>query len=186
MRLFVAIDLDEQLKEKVLQFQKRFLGEAGGFADLKIVERKNFHFTLKFLGEVSDNSVTELAERIKSASKLTDPFNISVSGLSFFNNPSYITVVFLEVNQGKDQIIHLENALNEKLEDFRKEDYDPRPHLTFARVGIVTDRKKLLDKLKELEKIYIGEMRVEEIKLFQSSLTGIGPVYTPIKTFTLG
>ena len=184
MRLFVAIDLDEHLKEKVLQVQKK-LEQISKFADLRLVERKNFHLTLKFLGEAPDNSVTNISERLKSIANGTKPFKISISGLSFFT-PSNIRVIFLDVKEGEEKIIGLEKTLNEKLKDIRKEDYDSHPHLTIARVGFVLDKNRLLEKLKEMEKVEIGEMEVKEIKLFRSELTGKGPVYTVVKNFNLG
>ncbi|HLD57717.1 MAG TPA: RNA 2',3'-cyclic phosphodiesterase [archaeon] len=184
MRLFVGIDLDENLKGKVLEIQKE-LEPLCKFADLRLVERKNFHLTLKFLGDVQDNTVTEISERIKNTAENNQSFKISLSGLSFFGSGANIRVIFLSLAEGREKVIELERNLNQKLEDIRKEDFDPHPHLTLARVGFVLDRNKVVEKLKEMEKIEVGEMYVKEIKLFQSTLTKNGPGYSVVRSYDL-
>ena len=55
MRLFVSVDIDEQLKSKILDMQKK-LPKQG----LKLVQAENLHFTLKFLGDQSESKVDEI------------------------------------------------------------------------------------------------------------------------------
>jgi len=194
-RLFVAINISEELKQKVLEVQKKF----SGFHGIKIVEKENFHLTLKFLGEVAEdgrsrsadllpaihNSVKEVSERIKTVTEKFSKFKISIEGLSFFTPPKNIRVIFLDLKDGKGKVVEIEKALNEKLRDFREEDYDPRPHLTIARVGYVKEKEKLLEIIRSLEQVSIGEMEVNGISLMKSVLTRAGPVYAEVERFKL-
>ena len=182
MRLFVALDVEGSLKEKVLGVQRLL-----DFRDahIRFVEKENLHLTLKFLGEVNGNSVNEVSEVLRSVSGNTKPFRISISGLSYFSSGKSIRVIFLGVVEGKDYLIDLEKQLNEKLKVFKEEDYDPHPHLTIARVGFVKEPKKFLGRLESLKNFSVGEMEAREIKLFKSALTRKGPIYTEVAKFQL-
>ena len=50
MRLFVAVDLENEVREKIYELSKALSSIRG----IKTVEKENLHITLKFLGEVSD------------------------------------------------------------------------------------------------------------------------------------
>ncbi len=208
-RLFVAIKIDEGLKEKILEIEKQF----SGLGKINFVGRENLHLTLKFLGEQGEgrnrfpdqsnrnlfqpahNSVKEMSERIKSVAGKIQPFRISISGLSFFGSPNSIRIIFLEVKNGKERVVDMERELNEKLKNFREDDFDPHPHLTIGRVGFVKDTEKLLGKINSLKDVFVGEMDVKEIFLMKSEFKGTkatpslstsrGPVYSEVERFGL-
>lgn len=184
MRLFVALDIEENLKEKVLEAQ-RLLEPESKIADIRFVEKKNFHLTLKFLGEVNDNSVNDVLERVRSISMKAKPFRISISGLSYFGSGKSVRVIFLDVVDGKDDLIGLEKRLSENLKGFREENYDLHPHLTIARVGFVKEPREFLEKIESLKSFSLGEMEAKEIKLFKSILTRKGPIYAEVEKFPL-
>ena len=110
MRLFVAVDVEDSLKEKIDDVQKKF----SGFKGIRLVGRENFHFTLKFLGEVPDNSVKELSERIKSAAGKFTGFKINISGLSFFTPPGNVRVIFLDVKEGREKAMSVFNSISNR------------------------------------------------------------------------
>ena len=201
MRLFVALDIENSLKGEIFGLQK-LLSIGNQNIELRFVARGDLHLTLKFLGEVeeglnrsepigqnrfqsSHNTVTEISKRIKSVSDKTKKFNISIQGLSFFGSAEKPTVIFLDVVEGRGELIELGMELNEKLNYIRKEEFDPRPHLTLTRVGLVKDSRKLMEKINSLKGFSAGQMESREIKLFKSTLTGRGPVYTEVGRFGL-
>ena len=51
IRSFLAFDIESELVTKRLVIAQRLLVQTG--ADLKIVEPKNIHLTIRFLGDVS-------------------------------------------------------------------------------------------------------------------------------------
>lgn len=209
MRIFVGIKIDKGLEEKIGGVQKEF----GGFSqssEIKFVEPGNFHLTLKFLGEIEEgrsrdstgswplpasslrdllppahNSVKEISERVKSACWKFKSFRISLDGLSFFNPPKSLRVIFLNIVKGKEMIIEIGKELNNLLRDFREEDFKPHPHLTIARVGFTEEKDKIIEKIKSIDKIHVGEMDVKEIILFESALSSRGPIYTELERFPL-
>lgn len=49
MRCFLAVELDDTVKSKIIALQEQIMG-----FDVKLVEPQNLHFTLKFLGNVDN------------------------------------------------------------------------------------------------------------------------------------
>jgi len=59
-RCFIAINFDEEIKNKIVEIQKQlpeFLG--------KKTEIENLHLTLKFLGEIDDDKIKIVQEKLR-------------------------------------------------------------------------------------------------------------------------
>ena len=171
MRLFIAIDIDDRLKDKIADLQKRFHG-----IDIKLVEKQNLHFCLKFLGEADESQINDIKAVIDKVAKQFEPFEINIAGLNAFPSKNYVKVVFLEVKKGRE----IMKAISYMLEELGKENRDFIPHLTLGRVKSGQGKEKLKKLLRELEDIEIGKMDVNEIRLIKSELTPSGPVYEKI------
>ncbi|MBM4241208.1 MAG: RNA 2',3'-cyclic phosphodiesterase [Euryarchaeota archaeon] len=182
MRSFLAVDLDENLREKVSEVQKQ-LTEAD--AAVKFVEPKNLHFTFKFFGEITEEKANEIIALTEDKVQDKTPFELSIKGLGVFPNMRYIRVLWLGVVDpepfSKLLMDFDENFL--KL-DFRKE-RSYIPHLTIGRVKGAKNKDELISKINELEEAEIGKMQVDKIVLKKSELTPEGPIYTDLKEFEL-
>ena len=82
VRLFVAVDIPENIKEKIVELQKN-IGEK--FADIKFVEEENLHYTIKFLGEVEEQKIEEVKNILSEASNKFERFSNFSGFLSFFS-----------------------------------------------------------------------------------------------------
>ncbi len=182
MRAFVAIDLDEGLREHVKGIQNS-LKETG--ADVKFVEPGNLHFTVKFLGEVQENALDDMEKALGDSVSGFSPFRIGIEELSYFGSESHIRTLFLDVKEGREKLESLLESVNKALDPFRHESHGARPHLTIGRVKSGENRELLLEKLRELSHVKVGEMDVKFVKLKQSVLTKKGPVYSDVKVFEL-
>ena len=171
MRLFISIEISEQLKDKIIEIQKRFRD-----FDIKFVEKENLHFNLKFLGEVGED-IDKIKEAMTKVSQQFEKFKINIAGLNAFPNKNYIKVLFLEVKDGRQTMIGIAEVLDN---DLGKSDKPFIPHLTLGRVKSGKNKEKLQELVKELENIEIGEMEVNEIKLIKSELAPSGPVYEEV------
>jgi len=174
MRCFVAVDLAKELKDKVVELQRRIPG------DVKLVKPENLHFTLKFLGEIDGETHKRVSEIIKDIASSFRPFNIFVKGVGVFPSLNYIRVVWI----GGEVLQVLQNATENALAQMFKKEKSV-PHLTIARVR----SPKGLDAIKEFvnanESIDIGAMRVDRIKLKNSTLMPKGPVYEDSEVYYL-
>ncbi len=178
VRSFIAVDLkDEGVIKGIIEMQQS-LRDCG--ADLKLVDPKNLHFTLKFLGELS---MKEL-ERVESviAGIEFNPFKITLHDVGVFPNPNFIRVVWIGVSEGKKDLNKMALAINEKLIrlGFPSERKGFSPHLTIARVRSKNGHVNLLNVMESFRDRLFGSQEVNEVKLKKSDLTPKGPIYTDL------
>ncbi|MCD6492970.1 MAG: RNA 2',3'-cyclic phosphodiesterase [Archaeoglobaceae archaeon] len=179
MRLFVAVDLENEVREKIYELSKALSSIRG----IKTVEKENLHITLKFLGEVSDVK----AERIKSQleSIEAEKFKAHFYNIGFFPPKGKIRVIWVGVEEGKenfkDLALKVENSL--KKLGFKK-DKEFVAHATVARVKKPINRDELIQVLESFENDF-GWLNVDKFKLKQSILTQKGPIYKDIRVYDL-
>lgn len=175
MRLFIAIDIPEDLKEKlsciVTRLKKCDL-------DAKWVNTSNIHMTLKFLGETREEDLDKIKNRMSNACQLFTKLELSCGNFGFFPDEKSPRVFF--VSTDKEEILrNISLELENKLEGlgFPKEGRF-KAHLTIARLR----SKKNIDCLKnEIKNIPIeAKFAVSEIILFKSLLKPTGPVYEKV------
>lgn len=175
MRCFIAVDIPEKIKDDVIKIQQELQN-----LDTRLVERDNMHFTLKFLGEIPDDSVKAVKEGLRTVK--SQPIMIGLAGIGFFPSLSFIRVVWIGADSREFFNLHV--AVNDTLADiFKKE--KPAPHLTLARVRSQTYQKELLDFGKKYEKSTFGSFEVRQIKLKKSTLSKKGPAYEDVEVFEL-
>jgi 2'-5' RNA ligase len=183
MRCFLAIEIPDEIKEKIILLQKEI---EKCNADLKFVERENLHLTIKFFGDVNDEKLLEIEKAIENAINKIKEFEIEISSIGVFPNFNYLRVIWLSVSEGKKEIFLLHELLEKEFERIGiKKDKEFEAHLTIARVRSARNKEALIKKIKELSNSYFGKFIVKEIKLKESNLTPKGPIYHDIKTFQL-
>src|SRR5713226_4239710 len=79
MRVFVALDLEEEIRKRIEQFIEEVRGLA---PDLRWVSPESLHVTLKFIGEKPEAAVAEIEKTLGSVSAET--FELSFRGCGFF------------------------------------------------------------------------------------------------------
>ncbi len=176
MRCFIAIDLDKSLKLKLRDIQRKLEG------DIKIVPQENLHITLKFLGNVNENKITQIKNIIKNTCSKFKKFQMNIKGIGCFPNNNYIRVVWAgaESKTFYDIAVAIDNKLKEL--GFEKEK-NHAPHITLARVKSANHNiKEILEKFKNTD---FGILIVSEISLFKSTLTKDGSVYEKIYSVKL-
>ena len=173
MRAFVGIPVSEEIREKVKKLEEEIKIEG-----VKIVEPKNLHWTVKFLGEIGEREVERVKEVIENVEK--KDIEIEVKGVGVFPNISRIRVIWLGVGEGREAFTDFIKSVNEKLSGIGKES-EVVPHLTIGRVKFVKDRKKLMDSIEKIKNACLGKMAVRELVLYESKLTPKGPIYTEVK-----
>jgi len=182
MRLFVAIELNDDSREKIAEIEKN-IRDTG--ADVKLVEPENIHVTLKFLGEVSEERVREVQEGISKSIEGITEFRFYIGGFGCFGSPKYLRTLWFGVKEGEEKILEIMNKLNENLHQIRDEKRKPAVHITVGRVKSAKKRDVLLKEIERLKDVKIGEVYVKEIKLKSSVLTEKGPVYSDVDVFKI-
>ena len=63
MRLFIALDLPENIRDYLFNLESEL---TTGVAKVRWVSKRNLHLTLKFIGEVKEDKVKEIADKLES------------------------------------------------------------------------------------------------------------------------
>ncbi|MFC4436225.1 MULTISPECIES: RNA 2',3'-cyclic phosphodiesterase [Natrialbaceae] len=184
MRLFVSVDLPEDLAEPVAELQAEF-AEASG---LNFTDPKQAHLTLKFLGDVKEDRVPTLSRELRAAVDEADvaPFTVRFDGLGVFPDLDYISVVWFGTEAGGEELTRLHEAIEERTTamGFEAESHDFTPHVTLARMEHAGGKELVQDVVREREPT-IGEMRVDEVRLTESTTTADGSEYSTVERFPL-
>lgn len=193
MRLFVALDIADPIRERI----QRFMEGVRGFApDIRWVRPESLHITLKFIGE----KPPQMAETIKSSLRdlRAEVMDIKFRGYGFFPTARAPRVFWLGIEAGP-QLNSLAAAVDANLAaiGIPEEDHEFSPHLTLARAGKSgTPRwqqgdgphskfKRLQEKLGSLSPPEFGRMTAREFFLFESKLSPKGSTYIKLERFAL-
>ena len=182
MRAFVAIDVPDRVVESLVAFQSE-LSRAG--ADLRLVERQNLHFTVKFLGEITEAQGTEARSRLRQLSmrKAT----VEVRGAGAFPGPRRPRVVWAGVAPGDEELVApIAREVLGVLQGIGEPEERPfQAHITLGRVRSFRDTGGLADLLGRNSARSFGSAELAQLKLKSSRLTPAGPVYADIGVFDL-
>jgi 2'-5' RNA ligase len=180
MRLFVSVDLPDDLASEVAAVQDEFEGASG----LNFTDPEQAHVTLKFLGDVADSRGSDLEAALETAVERVGvaPFDASFEGVGVFPSLDYISVVWLGVEAGSDELGALHDAVEREFvrtHGFDPEDHEFTPHVTLARMDHAGG-KELVQDVVTSQHPDVGTARVDSVRLTESTLTDDGPVYETI------
>ena len=172
MRVFVAIEVSDQT---VLNSIQKVQSELNIKA--KPVELHNMHFTVQFLGEVSEEMIGKISAALNSIE--FSSFSISFASIGVFPKPNSPRVIWIGTNDGVNELEKLAEMIRLKLSQLGfSPDKKFKPHVTIFRVK--NKIEDISDKLEKFSACYFGKQTVSEIKLKKSELTPNGPIYTDL------
>lgn len=179
MRSFIAVELDRSLVPKVTDIQSRITE-----GKIKFVEPENLHFTLKFLGEITEQKAQSVISHVKEVCSPFSPFTVQLKKVGVFPSLNYVRVIWIGTES--EEFYTLSKLVDSSMAKlgFRQEK-DITPHLTVGRVKTPGDKARLRDQIESLADAEIGEMIVSSVVLKKSELTRKGPIYTNIEEITL-
>ena len=183
MRLFVAITLDEAIRENLVSIQELIQKH---LSDVKLVERENIHLTLRFLGEVSEGILPQILEVLAIINDY-HCFEMGLRNIGAFPSVKRPRVIWVGCEDGFTIIKKIHQALES---GFRKiglqpDDKEFSAHITLARDKFPKPDNNFETLVKEYANKSFGIQLVKQITLFQSTLTPNGPIYTNIRDFKL-
>ncbi|MHC1740792.1 MAG: RNA 2',3'-cyclic phosphodiesterase [Anaerolineaceae bacterium] len=184
-RLFFAIELNSSIHLNLAKIINS-LREVG-CPGINWVRSENIHLTLKFLGDTPTQNISVLTNTLTEVVTKIDPYNLSVVGTGCFPSAQQPRVLWAGVH-ATEIMLDLQHSLDRALAEkgFPSEKRPFSPHLTLARVTDRTDGillRNTYQKLITFQKTEFGNLLVDHITLFQSTLTKSGAIYTPIERF---
>ncbi|MFH1045635.1 MAG: RNA 2',3'-cyclic phosphodiesterase [Candidatus Omnitrophota bacterium] len=177
-RSFIALEISNPIQKELARLQQE-LQTAN--ADIKWVKPTRIHLTLKFLGDVSPQLLTEVKTVISGLGLETPAFEIGIERLGAFPTSEHPRVIWVGIGQGKECSQRLAKNLEEKLQQlgFIPEKKPFQPHLTLGRVRSNHNRAQCTELLRNLSVAPIA-MRADKLVLFKSTLTPDGAIYEPL------
>jgi RNA 2',3'-cyclic 3'-phosphodiesterase len=194
MRLFVALDIDDEIRERIA----RFVEGVQGFApDARWVKPESLHVTLKFIGEQPDAAVARIKEALATINARGTEIYFRAYG--FFPTAKSARVFWVGMEAGPE-LASLAVAIDDKTATLGipEEERAFSPHLTLARAGgrsgsprrMNGDRsnrvfQRLQEKLAALAAPEFGAMTARTFFLYQSQLSPKGSKYTKLERYEL-
>ncbi|MDD5171860.1 MAG: RNA 2',3'-cyclic phosphodiesterase [Candidatus ainarchaeum sp.] len=172
MRLFIAVPVPQDIRTKVAALGKEIAQEG-----IMPVKPDNMHMTLKFIGEVDEQKLADMEERLRLVK--FKAFDCAVKGVGVFPNEDYIKVVWAGAESG-GALEALAKEIIEAMRGYNGHDERFSAHLTIARVKRKVDMKAFLEKHRADE---FGSFTVSSFHLIQSVLKPGGPEYSVLATF---
>jgi len=194
MRLFLALDIDDDIRERIT----RFVDGVRNFApDARWMQPESLHVTLKFIGEQPESVMENIKRAMATVSAGTT--QIDFRGYGFFPTSKSARVFWIGMNSGPE-LVALAAAIDDTMPSLGipKEDRPFSPHITLARGrgasgsprisskdGPSRTFQRLQEKLSALSVPEFGTMTPREFFLYQSHLSPKGSKYTKLASFSL-
>lgn len=174
MRTFVAVEINN---DEVLESIKKIQSDLDLRA--KPVALENIHFTLLFLGEISEQISFKVQEALSSI-KFVE-FDVEFQGIGAFPKVSQPRVIWVGIDEkGGEQLCNLASQVESALSPLGFQRDKPfRSHVTIFRIK--NKVRNISDKLTKFSSEKFGIQRISEIKFKQSVLTPEGPNYSDLQ-----
>jgi len=190
MRLFVALDIDSEIRRRIGEFRNQMRTLA---PDVRWVGPETFHVTLQFLGE--SEKLDEIRAALQQVKGTAVPMAFRSAG--FFPNPKSPRVFWIGI-ESNEHLQKLANSIGAALKPlgFERDAGPYKPHLTLARAG--SGRPKpvrgeqsapgllaVRAKLESLAPVEFGRMTAREFCLYESKLSPTGAQYAKMARYSL-
>ena len=194
MRLFLALDIDDDIRERITLFVD---GVRNFAPDARWMQPESLHVTLKFIGEQPESVMENIERAMATVSAGTT--QIDFRGYGFFPTSKSARVFWIGM-ASSPELVALAAAIDDTMPSLGipKEDRPFSPHLTLARGrrasgsprtsskdGPNRTFQRLQEKLAALSVPEFGTMTPREFFLYQSHLSPKGSKYTKLASFSL-
>ena len=188
IRAFIAIEMQDAVRASLSSLQGRLRPHEHPY--VKWVDPKSIHLTLKFLGNIEQQQVSQIEEAISQASQGVSPFQLQLGGLGAFPSLGRPRVIWVAMTGEIERLVTLQQGIDQALVPlgFAIESRPFTPHLTLGRLrerASPEERKRIGELVKATQSEAAAAMEVTEIILMRSRLTPQGAIYSPLAKIEL-
>ena len=176
MRMFIALDLPEDIRQQLADLQR-------GLREARWVTPNNLHLTLQFLGDIDgglagdiDTALTQLRH---------EAFSLSLEGIGTFGEGRQLRTLWTGVTPS-EPLMRLQAKVVRAIESagFQPETRRFKPHVTLARFKRPSGNG-LTDYLGSFGGFKSEPFPVQEVLLYSSHLAREGAIYRPEARYPL-
>ena len=178
MRLFVAIELDERVKDELITKQGRL---AEFDRTVRWPRPEQMHLTMKFLGEVPDDDVEAVCAAAGQVAAQVPPFEMRLGRCGCFPPQGRVRIVHVGLEEESGALQRCRDLCEEAFHDlgFAKERRPFTPHLTLGRVREDRTDGRLRQAVQGLSCGTVVQS-VEALDVVESLLLPAGAQYTSL------
>ena len=188
IRAFIAIEMADAVRASLSSLQGRLRPHEHPY--VKWVDPKSIHLTLKFLGNIEQQQVSQIEEAISQASQGVSPFQLQLGGLGAFPSLGRPRVIWVAMTGEIERLVTLQKGIDQALVPlgFAIESRPFTPHLTLGRLrerASPEERKRIGELVKATQSEAAAAMEVTEVILMRSRLTPQSAIYSPLAKIKL-
>lgn len=182
LRLFLAIDVPNSVREKITEAQ-RFYKTLN--LDAAWVKPANMHLTVKFLGDTPSDLIPAIKDRMAEIASSTPPFAITFSKMGVFPNVSHPRVLWIGLEDPENRLDSLNIRVEKAMASlgFPPDKQKPVHHLTLGRIRSGKNKEGLKKALQSAPRIETDPFKISSVQLIKSELTPKGSIYTVQEEF---
>lgn len=183
-RLFIAIELGDACRRELVRV-RRSLSAFDNAVRWTAIEQ--LHLTLKFLGELPDERLTEACQRLDSACEGAAPLTVALNGAGCFPPRGGVRVVWVGITGDVESLTRLHGSIEMQFEaiGFPRERRAYTPHVTIGRVRSGKNAVSLREAIGRVN-VVPAVQTVESIALMESKLSAAGAIHTRLHHRRLG
>lgn len=160
-RIFIAINLPENIKKKLAEYQEKWPE-----LPVRWTKKESLHITLEFLGYLADEELMELCQKTKEVASEKKPFTVRLNKICYGppdkKAPRMVWVV------------------GEKVKEFNL-----TPHITLGRLRTWQWRQMEPEERPEVNEEIDLSFEVSSIEIMESVLKQGGPKYSILESYKL-
>lgn len=191
MRTFIAVEIPEDLRNRLSAVAAE-LAENNAASVLRWTDQRNYHLTLRFLGDTTATQRRQIGAMLERATTDCPPFWLMLDGLGAFPNWRRMRVLWAGIEGDVQRLSDLQREVEAGVQScgFAVERQGFHPHLTLARVsrdaqsGLIAQTGRFLAGQTALAQA-LGQWEVSELVLMRSELGPGGAVYSVLDRFGL-
>jgi len=189
MRAFLGVALDRRWCDALAAAREAVRDSDGRWRDAKWVAPENLHLTLKFLGEMPDQSVRDLAvdlEELEALATFLLPLDRIVHPVPSRRRATMLWTTLLDPEGAGERLARSIDAIASR-RGIAPDPRDFKPHITLCRARHPLPAPSF-EPAEETARAVLGSQRsvsVSRVTLYRSTLTSDGPIYEMLSTARL-
>lgn len=180
-RVFIAFPVSSEAKEELQKIQNE-LEPLNRHGRIRWTKPEGMHVTLEFLGEITTDFVTRIAQILKTLSTKYMTFKFKLESVDAFPNKYEPKVIVVKVKDEAGDSYRLQKELHNELQalNLKLDNKNWHPHITLG-------RNKFHHHVQGLNTIEVKKIvwEVDKVELIESELLPDGPRYKVLSTHSL-
>ena len=165
-RIFIAINLPEDVKNQLADYQKKIDGLFQPPAPIRWTKKDNLHITLEFLGNLSEDELMKVCQDTEEFAKKHKPFTVTLNKIGY--------------GPPKKMPPRMIWATGEKIAELNL-----TPHINLGRIKMWEFRQIEPDERPDVSREIGLGFEITSLEVMESQLKRSGPDYTILESCPL-